>query len=170
MWLRPTRHNKTCLFLLCQKPSRGRKIFGLLVLNSAQLHCTLSLPPLSSRLQCVWRVGVMDVAAVKVIARDWQQFSTSFPHKQLSAQRPDSRLKTSHYRVLHPSRSVGQFRRRRTRFSSFLLSTSSHALPSSSQVHHFTHDSAVHSQAIHSQHTWKPTVSISRLNNLLIIH
>lgn len=45
-------------------------------------------------------VGVMDVAAVKVIPRDWQQFSTSFSHKPLSAQKPDSRLKTSHYSVL----------------------------------------------------------------------
>lgn len=89
-------------------------------------------------------VGVMDVAAVKAIPRDWQQFSTSFSHKPLSAQRPDSRLKTSHYSVLQ----AGQFRRRQTRFSSSLLSTWSDALRCSSQVQHLGQDCAVDSQAI----------------------
>lgn len=104
---------------------------------------TVFIFPSSVCLACA-HVGVMEAAAVKVVPRDWQQFSTSFSHKPLSAQRPDRSWRL----VITPSSRAGQFRRRRTRSGSSSLSTSSDDLRCSSQEQHFTHDSAADSQAL----------------------
>lgn len=76
MVLSHTTKKETCLFLLCLKPSRGRKYLDCLFKAPQQLPCTLSYPLLST---CVC-VCVQSAAVVMgIILKDWQSISTVSP-------------------------------------------------------------------------------------------